>query len=187
MILLLAFAAHGVTVTGILMAIAALTLGALGTLITAPQPQPLIPAASPDQDTIVAQAENLRTQFEVLTGTTDVIQGGGGNLLSLPAVTNSNGGAPVTPVSGKSFINTAGVDACTLATPVPGLPSAGGNDGLTIEIADVGGHAHTVTTAANKINGNKHIATFPGTVGARIQLTAWNGIWYTDGGGTTLS
>jgi hypothetical protein len=153
------------------------------TQITAASPQPLIPASSPDQDTIVAQAENLRAQFEVLTGTTDVIQGGGGSLSALPAITSSS----VVPVSGKSLINTAGVDACTLAAPVAGAPSAGGNDGLTIEIVDLGGHAHTVTTPANKINGNKHIATFPGTVGARIVLTAYNGVWYTDGGGTTLS
>jgi hypothetical protein len=157
------------------------------TQITAPQPQPLIPAGSPDQDTIVAQAENLKSQFEVLTGTTDVIQGGGGNLTSLIAVTQSNSGSPVAPISGQSFINSSGVDACTLATPVAGLPSAGGNDGLSITIVDLGGHAHTVTTAANKINGNKHIATFPGTVGSQIKLVAYNGVWYTDGGGTTLS
>jgi|HubBroStandDraft_6_1064221.scaffolds.fasta_scaffold00550_3 hypothetical protein len=159
-----------------------LAAGAIfGTTITVAHPQPLIPASSPDQDTIVAQAENLRAQFEVLTGTTDVIQGGGGALSSLPSV-----GSAV-PISGKSLINTAGVDACTLATPVAGDPSQGGNDGLTIEVTDLSGHAHTVTTAANKINGNKHIATFPGTVGARIVLTAFNGIWYSDGGGTTLS
>lgn len=161
--------------------LAALGVGALGTLVTAPHPQPLIPSTSPDSDDVVAQAENLRAQFEVLTGTTDVIQGGGGGLTAL---VSANG---ATPVSGKSLINTAGVDACTLATPVAGDPSQGGNDGLTIEIVDLGGHAHTVTTAANKINGNKHVATFPGTVGARIVLTAYNGVWYTDGGGTTLS
>jgi hypothetical protein len=151
------------------------------TLTTAPHPQPLIPATSPDQDTVVAQAENLRAQFEVLTGTTDVIQGGGGSLSALPAA-----GAAV-PVSGKSLINTAGVNATTLATPVAGDPAAGGNDGLTIEIVSLTANAHTVTTAANKINGNKHIATFPATVGTRIVLVAYNGVWYSDGGGTTLT
>jgi hypothetical protein len=151
------------------------------TQITAPHPQPLIPSGSPDQDTIAAQAENLRAQFEILSGTTDVIQGGGGSLSALSAT------GTAVPIVGKSLITTAGVNATTLATPVAGDPAAGGNDGLTIEIQDLGGHAHTVTTAANKINGNKHIATFPGTLGAKIQLTAWNGIWYSDGGGTTLS
>jgi hypothetical protein len=173
---------HGGAVAIVKIVLALLASGAVfGTLITAAHPQPLIPSISPDQDTVTAQAENLRAQFEVLTGTTDAIQGGGGGLSTL----SSAGGA--TPISGKSFINTAGVDACTLATPVAGDPSQGGNDGLTIEISDLGGHAHTVTTAANKINGNKHIATFPGTVGAKIVLVAYNGVWYTDGGGATLS
>lgn len=178
---LIAFAliAHVPAVVGTFLAIASFGL-LFGSVVTAPQPQPLIPSTSPDASTVLGQAENLRAQFEVLTGTTDAIQGGGGGLTALP-------NSPAIPVAGKSFINAAGVDACTLATPVAGLPSAGGNDGLTIEIVDVGGHAHTVTTAANKINGNHHILTFPGTVGARVQLTAWNGVWYTDGGGTVIS
>lgn len=156
-------------------------LGALGTLISAPQPQPLIPPTSPDQDSVTGEALNLELQFEVLTGTTDAIQGGGGSLASLV----SAGGA--VPVTGKSFIKTAGVDACTLATPVAGNPSQGGNDGLSIKIVDCGGHAHTVTTAANVINGNHHVLTFPGTVGADVTLTALGGVWYTDGGSTTIS
>jgi hypothetical protein len=151
------------------------------TQVTAPNSQPLIPANSPDQDSSLAQSENLRSQFEVLTGTTDVIQGGGGSISSLVG----EGGA--VPVTGKSLINSAGVDACTLATPVAGAPSAGGNDGLEIKIVDLGGHAHTVTTAANKINGTHHILTFSGTVGANVTLLALNGVWYTDGGGTTVS
>lgn len=161
--------------------LALLAAGLVGTLITAPQPQPIIPATSPDQDTVLGQAENMRLQFEVLTGTTDVIQGGGGSLSALI----SAGGA--VPITGKSLIKTAGVDACTLANPVAGNPAAGGNDGLEITIIDLGGHAHTVTTGANKINGNKHIATFPGTLGTQIKLIAYNGVWYTDGGGTVLS
>jgi hypothetical protein len=173
---------HGGAVAIVKIVVAMLAFGALfGTLITAAHPQPLIPSTSPDQDTVAAQAENLRAQFEILTGTTDAIQGGGGGLSAL----SSAGGA--TPISGKSFINTAGVDACTLATPAVGDPSQGGNDGLDIVIVDNGGHAHTVTTAANKINGNKHIITFPGTRGTQIKLTALGGVWITDGGGTTLS
>src|ERR1700733_5937467 len=151
------------------------TAALFGTTITAPQSQTLIPSTSPDQDTALGQAENLRAQFEVLTGTTDVIQGGGGSLAAISAT----GGA--VPIAGRSIINSTGVDACTLATPVAGNPAAGGNDGLEITVVDIGGHAHTVTTAANKINGNKHVATFPGTVGAQVKFVAYNGIWYTDG------
>lgn len=143
-------------------------------------PQPLIPPTSPDQDTIVAQAENLRGQFEVLAGTTDVITGGAGSLAALP-------NSPAAPITGKSLLTSAGVNATTLATPVAGDPAAGGNDGLAIEIVNISGQAHTVTTPANKINGNKHIATFPATVGSRVVLTAYNGVWYSDGGGTTLT
>lgn len=176
-----AFTAAAVGAKVTIVALLALGAGLFGTTITAPHPQPLIPATSPDQDTVTAQAENLRAQFEILTGTTDVIQGGGGKLSALSAA------GTAVPISGKSLINTAGVNATTLASPVAGDPAAGGNDGLTIEIQDLSGHAHTVTAAANKINGNHHIVTFPGTVGAKIQLTAWNGVWYSDGGGTTLS
>jgi hypothetical protein len=172
---------HGITAVALLKGLAAAVgLGALGTLVTVPHPQPLIPASSPDQDTIVAQAENLRAQFEVISGTTDVIQGGGGSLNSLP-------NSPATPVTGRSLITSAGANATTLATPLAGDPAAGGNDGLAIEIINVSGQAHTVTTAANKINTNKQVATFPATKGTRIVLTAYNGIWYTDGGGTTLT
>lgn len=173
----LILAGHG----GVIAMLAAFAAVAFGTMITAPQAQPIVPSTSPDQDSIVAQAENLKSQFEVLTGTTDVIQGGGGSLSSL----GSSGGA--VPIAGVSFIKTAGVNATTLAAPVAGNPSQGGNDNLDIVIIDCGGHAHTVTAPANSINGNKHVITFPGTVGAQIKLKALNGVWYTDGGGTTLT
>jgi hypothetical protein len=175
----LLFALHGhAAVVAILSVLSVL---ALGTTISAPQPQPLVPSNSPDQDTVLGQALNLENQFEVLTGTTDAIQGGGGSLSSLPGA----GGA--VPIAGKSYIKTAGVNATTLAAPVAGNPAAGGNDNLSITIIDCGGHAHTVTAPANSINGNKHVITFPGTVGAQLTLRALNGVWYTDGGGTTLS
>lgn len=166
---------------GLLAAIMLAATAAFGTVLAVKSPQPLVPSTSPDQDTVCGQAENLRTQFETLGGTTDVITGGGGSFSSVAPA----GSAP--PISGKSFIITAGVNATTLAAPVAGAPSAGGNDGLTIEIISQTANAHTVTTPANKINGNKHIATFPATIGVKIQLTAQNGTWWSDGGGTTLS
>jgi hypothetical protein len=143
-----------------------------GTLITAPHAAPVVPSTSPDNDTILGQGVNIISQYEVLTGTTDVIQGGGGGLSAISALSGAT-----LPVVGTSFIETAGVDATTLATPVAGDPSLGGNDGLTITIIDNGGHAHTVTAAANKIVGNKHLLTFNGTLGSFVQLVARNGIW----------
>lgn len=153
-------------------AIAAIAGGAFlfGTTITAPQPAPLIPAGSPDVDTAVGEAANLPFQYEVLTGTTDVIQGGGGGLGAV------NGGAAA-PICGTSFIETAGVDATTLAAPVAGAPSAGGNDGLEITIIDNGGHAHTVTAPANSIVPSHHVLTFGGTRGSFVTLVARNGVW----------
>jgi hypothetical protein len=133
----------------------------------------MVAVGSPDYDTVVGQSSNLPFQFEVLTGTTDVIQGGGG-VLNVPASVSVT---PTTPICGTSFIESTVVDACTLATPVAGSPAAGGNDGLEITVVDNGGHAHTVTTAANKITPSHHIITFNGTQGSFITLIARNGFW----------
>lgn len=143
------------------------------TQITAQTPGALIGPLSPDFDTPMAQAGNLPTQFEVLTGTTDVITGGAGVLMQPPGSANQT----VTPIVGTSFIETAGVDATTLATPVAGAPSAGGNDGLEITIVDNSGHAHTVTTASNIIVPSHHLATFNGTRGSFVTFIARNGVW----------
>lgn len=145
--------------------VAGLSVLAGMTLITAQTQGPLVPTTSPDWDTYVAESSNIPFQYEVLTGTTDVITGGGGPLGSTK------------PISGTSFIESTVVDACTLANPVAGAPSAGGNDGLTITIIDNGGHAHTVTTAAGKIAPAHHLATFNGTVGSFVELMARNGVW----------
>ncbi|HEY3972328.1 MAG TPA: hypothetical protein VGM18_04940 [Candidatus Sulfotelmatobacter sp.] len=168
-ILCFAFAfTSAVGLKGLIACLAALGAAALfGTTITAQTPGPMVAPTSPDYDTIVGQSSNLPFQFEVLTGTTDVITGGGGLL--------GNGATP--PICGTSFIETAGVDACTLATPVAGSPAAGGNDGLEITIIDNSAHAHTVTTAAGKIIPAHHLMTFNGTQGSFVTLVARNGFW----------
>lgn len=74
-------------------------------------------------------------------------------------------------------VNSAGVDAMTLAQPTAGDPQSGGDDGKCIVVTDVGGQAHTITTAANGIVNNKHVITFNGTKGSTVTLQAWNGIW----------
>jgi hypothetical protein len=159
---------HGVGAVAIAKIVAAiLAIGALGTFITVQTPGPMVGPNSPDFDTIVGQSSNLPFQFEVLTGTTDVITGGAGLL--------GNGAVP--PICGTSFIETAGVDACTLAAPVAGSPAAGGNDGLEITIIDNSAHAHTVTTAAAGITPAHHLITFNGTQGSFVTLLARNGKW----------
>jgi hypothetical protein len=98
--------------------------------------------------------------------------------------------------TGNIAVTGAAIDAMTLATPVAGfgygLIAEGlgepKDDGKILLIFSTGAYAHTLTTAANKINGNKHIATFGGAVGDYIRLIAYNGIWYVlDSNGVTLS
>jgi hypothetical protein len=61
-------------------------------------------------------------------------------------------------------------------------------DGEELLIVDAGGAAHTITTPSNVINGNKHIATFGGTVGSFLRLVAIAGIYYVTGNsGVTLT
>jgi len=145
---------------------------------------PLVPSGSPDQDTLLGEAANLPFQFQVAAGATDAITGGGGVLGVPPGVGGS------VPICGTVFVTTAGVDAMTLATPVAGPPSGGKNqnDGLSITIMSTTAQAHTVTCANNKINGNKHIATFAGAVGNFVTFVAYQGIWYMEAqAGITLS
>ena len=92
----------------------------------------------------------------------DILQSAG----QLPVL--YSGSADVLQYPGLAIINTAGVDAMTLATPVIGPQATGGDDGKVVTIIDNGGHAHTITTAANKIINSKHVATFGGTIGSSI-------------------
>jgi hypothetical protein len=166
---LLLSSSHGL----IALVVIAFSAISFGTFITAQTQGPLLPSNSPDADTVVGAGANLPAQFEILTGTTDVITGGGG---SLPIVAG-DGTSPNVPICGTSFIETAAVDATTLAAPVAGAPSAGGNDGLQITIVDNSGHAHTVTCPANAITPAHHLVTFGGTQGAFVILVARNGKW----------
>lgn len=88
--------------------------------------------------------------------------------------------AAIAPGTEQVFLTYAGVTALTLANPVAGLPTVGGagQDGTTLVITDTTGHAHTLTTGTNGLNGSKHIATFSGTVGASVTLKAFNGSWW---------
>jgi hypothetical protein len=96
------------------------------------------------------------------------------------------------------FVTTAGVNAMTLGTPKAGVYPAGtavmqalgapGNDGDVLLVYSTTAQAHTITTAAGKINGTLHIATFAAAVGNYVRFYAFNGIWYVlDSKGVTLS
>lgn len=89
---------------------------------------------------------------------------------------------------GIGWLTKAGVDVMTIAAPIAGAVSAGGHDGLTINIIDQGGHAHTVTGPSNCFNGASHVATFGGAVANNFTIKARNGVWYVTGNsGVTLS
>lgn len=75
-----------------------------------------------------------------------------------------------------NYITTAGIDATTLGNPV-----ATTDDGKIIRVTDVGGHAHTITTGANKIVPSHHVVTFNGTAGSWQELEAYQGLWYPRG------
>ena len=95
-------------------------------------------------------------------------------------VTVASAAATIAPGVEQVFLTYAGVTSLTLPSPVAGTPGIGstGQDGATLEITDTTGHAHTITTGANGINGSKHVITFPGTVGTTIKLRAFNGSWW---------
>ena len=79
---------------------------------------------------------------------------------------------------GVTMVTKGTAAAITLVQPIAGLIHLGGDDGRYIEVVDTVGAAHTITTASNGINGNKHIATFGGTVGTFAVLVAYNGVWW---------
>ena len=89
----------------------------------------------------------------------------------------ASGTADALNFPGTVMITKAGVDATTLATPVAGGPGVG-NDGDRLLVVDTTGHAHTITTASNKIAVSHSLVTFGGGVGASIQFIAYGGLWY---------
>ena len=100
------------------------------------------------------------------------------------------GAIPLAAVlSGYVGLKAGAVVAVTLAAPVAGSIASGGNDGQEVTINSEDAYAYTVTTPANAINGNKHIATWGGAGGDSIVLVARNGVWWQKGAanGVTLS
>jgi hypothetical protein len=97
---------------------------------------------------------------------------------------SATGAGVISFTHGKVVITAAGVAALTLAAPVAGSPASGGNDGQELKILDQSGHAHTITTPANGINGNHHVATSGAAPGDAITFTAYQGVWYCNPAGT---
>jgi len=76
------------------------------------------------------------------------------------------------------YVQTAGVDAMTLALPVAGSLANGGDDTKRIRVVDAGGHAHTITGPSGSLVPAHHLLTFGGTAGSAVTLEAFGGVWY---------
>jgi len=103
--------------------------------------------------------------------TPDAIQKLGGAALVLIAANQA-----LDPHTANRYMITKGsLCALTLAAP-----TAGTDDGLSIEINSSTAFAHTLTATGLLVDGAGHVnvATFPAAGGGAIDLTAYNGKWY---------
>jgi hypothetical protein len=99
-----------------------------------------------------------------------------GPIQKAPKVMTTDG--PIDSSAELVIVTKGSAAAITLSAPTAGLQSAGGDDGKELAVLSTTAFAHTVTTPANKINGNKLTATFAAAVGNMVEFYAYNGIWY---------
>jgi len=102
------------------------------------------------------------------------------NSLAIATYTAAGAIAP----GGKAILAAGGTSAVamTLANPVAGAQSAGGNDGMSMRMIAADAALYTVTLGTNAINGAYHIISFGSSTsiaGIGIDLFAYNGAWYT--------
>lgn len=83
-------------------------------------------------------------------------------------------------VSGTIIVETAGVNAMTLAAPISGSQVNGGDSGRVITIISNSANAHTITATGLLKTGsaNVNVATFAAFAGASLTLRASAGLWY---------
>lgn len=92
------------------------------------------------------------------------------NIPNSPAnVLSADGAASPLGAFNYFLITKASAAAITLAAPVA--------DGQRCTFQDGSGHAHTVTTPANGVNGANHVLTFGGTAFQFCELISYNGTW----------
>lgn len=140
-----------------------LTTNATGQLVPAQPGQPVVAIALEPQN-YVAPGSFANVFVLGLFGFTQTAGNTGDQVTYLTA----SGAIPV--VSGTYALDGAAAIAMTLAQPTAA------QDGTTLFITAATAHAHTVTTAANGINGAKHVVTYA-AVGDGIVLKAVNGVW----------
>lgn len=115
---------------------------------------------------------SLMTSQQTLEGTTQ-------NAVQL----TGSADAVLSSISTYNVIQSTGVDAITLPTPVAG------DEGNIIDIWSATAHAHTVTAAsacfAVGVTGNKTVCTFPAFPGAGIKLRVCNLLYHVISSGGT--
>ncbi len=142
-----------------------------GTVQTAHANGALVSIGAPtDFGAFVQILGSLMTSQQTLEGTTQ-------NAVQL----TGSADAVLSSVSSYNVIQSTGVDAITLPTPVAG------DEGNIIDIWSATAHAHTVTAAsacfAVAVTGNKTVCTFPAFPGAGIKLRVCNLLYHVIGTG----
>jgi hypothetical protein len=152
-----------------------LTPNAAGQLIPATAGQPVVAVAMESQ-TYVSPGSYAGVFVLGLFGFPCPSVNGAGGVA--PTYLTASGAIPL--VTGTYVLNGAAALAMTLATPT--TPA---QDGIKLTIVVSTAHAHTVTTAADKIVGSKDTVTFA-AAGDTVILESINGLWNVDGiGGPT--
>jgi len=96
----------------------------------------------------------------------------------------------ITIKDGVCVITKGTAIAATLAAPIAGLPTAGGDDGRILHIVSRTAAAHVITSPVVGFNakGSSGTATFAANIGSCCNLVAYNGNWVNDGNtGTTYA
>ncbi len=95
-----------------------------------------------------------------------------------PVPITANGAIAVRP-GGTYAITKASVATMTLAAPTAGAPSAGGDDGLIIEVYSSTAFAHTITANGLLQTGSdaQNSVTFNPFAGASVGFMAYGGKW----------
>jgi hypothetical protein len=104
--------------------------------------------------------------------------GGGGDIVFNYNVASVDGAIALK--SGSIFITKGSIAALTIAAPVAGAPSAGGDDGKELVIVTETAFAHVITSGTDGFNakGSSGTATFAAAKGNGVTLAARNGHWW---------
>lgn len=136
-----------------------LTTNAAGQLVPALPGQPVVAVALEPQEYVAPGS--FATVFVV-----SIL----GMVMPGSVVTHYVAAGAIPVAQGTAGIGSAGALAMTLAQPT------NAQDGTVLFITAETSHAHTVTTAANGINGSKHTITFANQ-GDGVELEALAGVW----------